>query len=315
LKLSSLSLNPDTFNRKHLANVPFRLRFGSIRNLELQWKSSFIFGQDEPIRLTADRVFLLLTPEPEGSKVYNFSSSQQKISRLKRLSKTITSEAESSASTSKSSKGGGFLQRVSSSLLSSLIIHIHQFHIRYEDDGISHPSTRFSCGLKLDSIVITNRGEDERWGKPFSSSNTESATFKHVKLQQLSGYWDPHVHHSSFEYSDHHFVLQPLDATVRFQRDRSSKSTASVILDVGVNNIELALRDRQLRDCLCLSEFMERRRFAVLLMKRARHLRMHHFRFRRPIRRGESARRVWKFIRAALMGPSYFRRTGAYVLN
>ena len=48
-------------------------------------------------------------------------------------------------------------------------------------------------------------------------------------------------------------------------------------------------------------------------MKRARHLRMHHFRFRRPIRRGQSARVMWKFCRAALMGPSYFRRTGAYI--
>ena len=48
-------------------------------------------------------------------------------------------------------------------------------------------------------------------------------------------------------------------------------------------------------------------------MKRARHLRMHHFRFRRPIRRGKSARVMWKFCRAALMGPSYFRRTAAYI--
>ena len=263
MKLSSLSLNPDTFNRKHLANVPFRLRYGSIRNLELQWKSSFIFGENEPIRLTADRVFLLLTPESQYSKPYNFSSSQEKLARLKRLSKTITSETESSTKSSHSK--GGFFQRVSSSFLSSLIIHIHQFHIRYEDDGVSDPSTRFSCGLKLDSIVITNRGEEERWGKPFSSSDSDTATFKHVKLQQLSGYWDPHVHHSSFEYTDHHFVLQPLDATVRFQRDQSVKSKTSVILDVGVNNIELSLRDRQLRDALCLSEFLERRRFAVRL--------------------------------------------------
>ena len=51
----------------------------------------------------------------------------------------------------------------------------------------------------------------------------------------------------------------------------------------------------------------------VLLMKRARHLRMHHFRFRRPIRRGKSARVMWKFCRAALMGPSFFRRTAAYI--
>ena len=48
-------------------------------------------------------------------------------------------------------------------------------------------------------------------------------------------------------------------------------------------------------------------------MERARHLRVHHFRFRRPIRRGKSARVLWKFCRAALMGPSYFRRTGTYI--
>ena len=44
-------------------------------------------------------------------------------------------------------------------------------------------------------------------------------------------------------------------------------------------------------------------------MERARHLRVHHFRFRRPIRRGKSARVLW-LCRAALMGPSFFVELG-----
>ena len=86
LKLSSLSLNPDTFNGNILQIYRFDWDTVRYEIWNCSGRARSYSERANLIRLTADRVFLLHT----GTRTfqpYTFSSSQEKLARLKRLSK------------------------------------------------------------------------------------------------------------------------------------------------------------------------------------------------------------------------------------
>eukprot|EP00940_MAST-03C_sp_MAST-3C-sp2_P003411 g3411.t1 len=290
--------------------LPFKMLCGLIDGLELHWKSSLIFGGDEPIRLEVRRVFLLVGPRTKRDKAFARRSNQKtdlemKRDRLAKFEKLISASADEAGPAPDSAAAeSGFWDRLGTKLLDDLVVSVRQVHIRYEDNCVSDPRCSFSCGIKLESIVMTN-GDATTSDEPSSDA---SPTVKRATLQQLSAYWDPHLRGSAFDFTDHHYVLQPLDATVQHRTTAKQRT-----IEVGVNSIEVSFQDRQFREALSLYAAISERKMRCVYRERARAVR-HVGPLKRPIRRGPNARRWWIFARAALMGPSYYRRTGRYLI-
>eukprot|EP00939_MAST-03C_sp_MAST-3C-sp1_P004027 g4027.t1 len=343
------------------------MQCGLIDGLELDWKSSAIFGGSAPIRLSIHRVFLLIGPRDEAedekeeeeesysSRIVSSSSSssppRRRRRRLAKFESMILASSEGvppppRRRTRSSSDAGemipdaappSFWDRLTRKLLDDLVVTIRQVHIRYEDNHVSDPRRAFSCGFKLESVVVCNEEEEDEdedddleeddleddlsasedeavvtATTATTSTTTTTTTTKRATLQQLSAYWDPHLGGSAFDYTDHHYVLQPLNATVRYESS-STTSSRKVVVDVGVSSLSLTLEDRQFREALSMYGFCQEHALRRLYRERARAV-CHVGPLKRPIRRGATARRWWRFARAALMGPAFYRRTGAYIV-
>lgn len=145
----------------------------------------------------------------------------------------------------------------------NLELKIRNVHVRYEDDGLSVPGQRFSCGVTIDAL--TARSCDEHWQTGFKTAwNQSGASFKLVELAGMSLYWDglrpsercgdvssaelTEVIQRNRELVQHRYVVSPVSARAHLKRDRSetplrTRSRPRLVCELVLNEVQLTLND------------------------------------------------------------------------
>jgi hypothetical protein len=143
-----------------------------IDRLELKWSTTgMLWG--EPIRITIHKVSLVFLPQDHAGT--STQPARRRASALvrKRLQLKRYEQAKEQARHPESSAAGkdedsaGIYERLTSQLLSNLIVQVKQVHIRYEDQ-VSSTWKPFSFGMALDSIQVYSKDSGAHWGGAFA---------------------------------------------------------------------------------------------------------------------------------------------------
>jgi len=265
--LENLEIKEDALNQ---LNVPFGIKKGFLGKLRLKvpWKNL----KSQPVIVVVENVYLVAQPD------YGFSEYDEKKEREKELSmkKDRLAQAETMKSFNETDeedeKSNSFVQRLVTKIVDNLQVEVNKVHVRFED-FTTNKEFPFAFGVCLDGVKL--KSTNESWKEMFVENRVDKLIYKLAQMSDLSIYFD-HITSNTIskmstpdfmkamasmiskkgEKNDHHFVLNPISASLKMivntsdVPDKNSKLNATLELD----DISLELEDIQFQSIIKLSD-------------------------------------------------------------
>ena len=85
--------------------------------------------------------------------------------------------------------GNGFLDRLMAKIVENIEVNVRTMHVRFEDDGLSHPGHSFAVGVTLESLHV--KSTDGRWEPKYVVPGSSRRIHKRLQLNHLAVYCNP----------------------------------------------------------------------------------------------------------------------------
>ncbi|CAH1798376.1 unnamed protein product [Owenia fusiformis] len=194
-----------------------------------------------------------------------------------RASRQTKSNKDGAPSSSWFSSGTAWAANIAENLQ----LNIKNVHLRYED-STTIPGCPFACGITIKSLSA--QSTDGQWSPMFVNKSDADMMRKLVDLQDFSIYWDtdsaPVGHlsmdgladvlqrsmfetHSTSQFQDHRYVIEPITAQARMRRNTSSlplrsMTTPRITLDITLEALMVSLGEEQYRGLVAWMREFER---------------------------------------------------------
>uniref|UniRef100_H2ZR32 Uncharacterized protein n=1 Tax=Ciona savignyi TaxID=51511 RepID=H2ZR32_CIOSA len=195
-------------------DVPFQISYGFLGKLTLKipWKNLY----KDSVEATVDGLYLLVVPdtsdtydaakqakwEQDAKQAMLKAIEDKEIQSLQAYNYTGIAYPKSANLKKDEVQQDGFVEKLASQIIRNVQIHIHNIHIRYEDQVLF-------LKFKLYRCYILFQTTDENW-VPTTLDESISNIFKLVDLQYFSMYWNssPNDYFKDFPPSQQLFLLK-----------------------------------------------------------------------------------------------------------